>query len=92
MFLAEVIGNVVATRKDLGLSGRKLLIIQPVAPSGAANGARLVAVDGVGVGVGERVLYVRGKEASFAFLPAHVPTDAGIVARVDVAEERRRGG
>ena len=91
MWLAEVVGTVVATLKDSGLEGRKLLVIQPVAPSGTPNGAQLVAVDSVGVGVGERVFYVRGREASFPFLPDHVPTDAGIVAKVDRVEEREGG-
>jgi microcompartment protein CcmK/EutM len=37
----------------------------------------------VGAGVGERVFFVRGKEASFPFHPVEVPTDAGIVGIVD---------
>ncbi len=89
MLLAKVVGNVVATFKDPGLAGKKLLVIQPLAPSGEPNGPRLVALDAVGVGVSERVFYVRGKEASFPFLPDHVPADAGIVGKVDSIEERR---
>jgi microcompartment protein CcmK/EutM len=49
-----------------------------------------VALDGVGVGVGERVFYVRGREASFAFLPDQVLADAGIVGRVDTVDARAR--
>ena len=89
MLLAKVVGNVVATVKDPGLSGQKLLVIQPIAPSGEPKGSPLVALDAVGVGVSERVFYVRGKEASFPFLPDHVPADAGIVGKVDSIEERR---
>ncbi len=88
MLLAKVVGNVVATVKDPGLASQKLLVIQPLTPSGEPNGPRLVALDAVGVGVSERVFYVRGKEASFPFLPDHVPADAGIVGRVDSIEER----
>lgn len=87
MLLAQVIGTVVATVKDGGLHGRKLLVIQPVAPSGDPRGAPLVAVDAAGVGVGERVFYVRGREASFAFLPSHVPADATIVGKVDSVDD-----
>jgi ethanolamine utilization protein EutN len=83
MLLAKVVGNVVATVKDPGLSARKLLVIQPIAASGQPDGARLVAIDSVGVGVGEQVFYVRGKEASFPFLPDHVPADASIVGKID---------
>jgi ethanolamine utilization protein EutN len=88
MFLAEVVGTVVATVKDPGLVARKLLVIQPIATDSKPQGARLVALDSVGVGVGERVVYVRGKEASFAFLPDIVPADACIVAKIDAIENR----
>ena len=90
MFLAEVVGNVVATFKDPGLDSRKLLVIQPVTCSGSKDGVPLVALDGVGVGVGERVIYVRGKEAAFAFLPDPVPADVSIVGRVDLVNKRSR--
>ena len=83
MFVAKVIGNVVATVKDEGLASHKLLIIQPLSGKGAPEGDPLIALDGVGVGVGEEVFYVRGKEASFLFLPGKVPADVGIVGKVD---------
>jgi microcompartment protein CcmK/EutM len=83
VFLARVLGNVVATRKDAGLAGTKLLVIQPLRPDRTAAGKPLVAVDSVGVGAGEHVFYVRGREAAFPFLPDEVPTDAAIVGVVD---------
>lgn len=83
MQLARVIGDVVATRKEPGLEGIALLLIQPIAPDGADQGRPLVAVDAVGAGVGERVFFVRGKEASFPFFPTEVPADAGIVGIID---------
>ena len=84
MQLARVIGDVVITRKDEQLTGIKLLVLQPLAPDGAASGRTLVAVDAVGAGVGETVFFVRGKEASFPFYPGQEPpVDAGIVGIVD---------
>lgn len=83
MLLAKVIGTVVATRKDPGLVGTKLLVIQPIRTDRAPHGKALVAVDSVGAGAGEEVFYVRGREASFPFLPAEVPADAAIVGIVD---------
>jgi ethanolamine utilization protein EutN len=83
MQLARVIGDVVSTRKDPGFHGITLLLIQPVTPSGEDAGRPLVAVDAVGAGVGERVFFVRGKEASFPFHPVEVAADAGIVGIVD---------
>ena len=83
MILARVIGTVVASRKDEGLLGAKLLLIQPVDMAGKDTGRPVVAVDSVGCGVTERVFYVRGREAAAPFLPAEVPTDAAIVGIVD---------
>ena len=83
MQLARVIGDVVVTRKDENLSSRTLLVLQPIGTDGSPVGRTLVAVDAVGAGVGEIVFFVRGKEASFPFLPIEVPTDAGVVGIVD---------
>jgi ethanolamine utilization protein EutN len=78
-----VVGTVVATRKDPGLAGTKLLLIQPLTPERSPHGTPIVAVDSVGCGVTEEVFFVRGREASFPFLPAEVPADAAIVGIVD---------
>ena len=83
MQLARVIGDVVVTRKDEGLVGLKLLVVQLLTPDRQPTGRPLVAADSVGAGVGEEVFIVRGKEASFPYLPAEVPVDAGIVGIVD---------
>ncbi len=83
MQLARVIGTVVATRKDEKLTGIKLLVVQPLSPRREPRGVPLVAVDAVGAGDGEEVFFVRGREASFPFLPGEPPVDAGIVGIVD---------
>jgi microcompartment protein CcmK/EutM len=83
MQIAKVVGDVVATRKDENLAGLKLLILQPLTPTGEAVGRTLIAVDSAGAGVGETVFFVRGKEASFPFYPVEAPVDAGIVGIVD---------
>ncbi len=83
MQLAEVVGDVVATVKDGNLHGHKLLLLQPIAPDRSAVGRLVVALDAVGAGVGERVFFVRGREASFPFLPAETPADACVVGIVD---------
>ena len=83
MQLALVIGNVVATIKDRGLVGLKLLVLQPLSPAREAVGGPLVAVDAVGAGAGEEVFFVRGREASFPFLPDVVPTDATVTGICD---------
>jgi ethanolamine utilization protein EutN len=83
VLLGRVIGNVVATRKDEGLLGTKLLVIQPLSVERKPAGKPLVALDSVGAGAGEEVFWVRGREASFPFLPAEVPSDATIIGIVD---------
>ena len=83
MQLALVVGDVVATIKDGNLSGIKLLLLQPIAASGEPSGRSLVATDSVGAGVGERVFFVRGREAALPFYPSEPPTDAAIVGIVD---------
>jgi microcompartment protein CcmK/EutM len=91
--LARVIGRVVCTVKDPSLKGVKLLLVQPLDGDGEALGRPLVALDSVGAGAGEKVFYVTGREASFAFLPDIVISDAsivGIVDRVDRIEESSR--
>ena len=83
MLLGRVIGNVVCTIKHPALAGHKLLIVQPIDRKGRDKGRALVALDAVGAGAGETVYWCRGREASFPFLPAEVPTEAAIVGIVD---------
>ena len=78
MFLAKVVGNVVNSVQNESLTGRKLLLIERL-----SGGSATVAVDAVGAGPGETVYVCGGREASFAFLPDEVPTEATIVGIVD---------
>jgi ethanolamine utilization protein EutN len=83
LILGRVIGNVVCTIKHPALDGCKLLLVQPIDRQGRSKGRALVAIDSVGAGAGETVYWCRGREASFPFLPAEVPTEAAIVGIVD---------
>ena len=83
MQMARVVGDVVATVKDGALGGHKLLLLQPITPDREPAGRTLVALDAVGAGVGEHVFFVRGREASFPFLPQEPPTDACVVGIID---------
>ena len=83
MQLGRVVGRVVATIKNAGLEGQRLLVVQPITPEREDVGKPLVATDCVGAGSGEIVYYCRGKECSFPFLPVEVQTDANIVGIVD---------
>jgi ethanolamine utilization protein EutN len=83
MQLGIVCGTLVASRKDERLEGISLLVIQPIKPDGSSTGKALIATDTMGAGPGERVFWVKSKEASNPFAPVEVPTDATIVGIVD---------
>jgi ethanolamine utilization protein EutN len=86
MLLANVIGRVVATRKEEALVGYTLLVLEILDPgSAAAKGERLVAVDTLGAGVRDTVLVVRGGAARLG-LPAPAPVDAAVVGIVDTVD------
>jgi len=93
MFLAKVEGSVVATKKDEGMSGRKLLLLRPMLvddkdPTKFKPGSNtVVAVDSVGAGEGEMVMFCQGSSARLAPGLKECPVDAliiGIVDSVDV--------
>ena len=91
MQLARVIGTVVATRKDAELEGVKLLLIRACDLDGRADGPALVAVDAVGAGFDEVVLYAAGSSARLTAVTQNRPVDAVIMAVVDQVEcEGRR--
>ena len=89
MYLAKVIGNVVATQKSPELEGAKLLFIQPyVNRDGKLEpaGNSIVAVDSVGAGVGELVLCTQGSAARLTPATKGAPADSVIVGIVDCVE------
>lgn len=92
MFLAKVVGTVVSTRKTELLTGRKLLVVEPIDfAEQKAEGKPLVAVDSVGAGEGEVVLVVQGSSARLTETTQDTPCDATVMAIVDYIElEGRR--
>jgi len=87
VFLARVVGSVVATRKDPKLEGGKLLLVVPVNPDGSrAPGGYQVAIDTVNAGFREVVLCVRGSSARMAEGMSDRPVDVAIVGIVDRAD------
>jgi ethanolamine utilization protein EutN len=92
MFLAEVIGQVVATKKDEQMVGRKLLLLRPKLVDEKdsrrfKDGSNtIVAIDTVGAGEGELVLFCQGSSARQAHGLKQIPVDAAIVAIIDRVE------
>lgn len=88
MYLAKVMGSLVATQKDPQLQGLQLRIIQPVDSDGNPIGDSVIATDTVGSGVGELIFYITASEAVIPLERKPALSDAtiiGIVDRIDKA-------
>ncbi|MEN3038307.1 MAG: EutN/CcmL family microcompartment protein [Candidatus Kryptonium sp.] len=83
MFIAKVIGTVWSTIKDKSLQGYKLQIIQPLNAKGDKVGNPIMAVDTIGAGPGEIVMYITAREAVIPMGVKEAPVDASIVGIVE---------
>jgi ethanolamine utilization protein EutN len=83
MNIGKIIGTAVATRKDETLLGCKLMITQPLTMDYKEIGEPLIAVDTVGAGIGEIVIYTKGTAARNAAKKRESAIDMAIVGIVD---------
>lgn len=84
MYIARVVGEVVATHRHGELGGRKLLLVRRLSLSEREEGGEVIALDVIGVGVGERVLVVQeGNAARTLFQSKTIPAQAVVVGVVD---------
>lgn len=96
MFLARVIGSVVSTKKDEVMKGHKLLLLRPMLvdesdPARFRPGSNtLVAVDAMGAGNGELVLFCQGSSARQTSGMKQLPIDAAVVGIVDSVDVMNR--
>jgi len=96
MFLARVIGSVVSTRKELSMKGRKLLLLRPMLvdekdPSKLKPGQNtVVAVDALGAGINDLVLFCQGSSARMAEGMKELPIDAAVVGIADEVQVEGR--
>ena len=86
MKMGRVIGTVVATRKDPSLNGVKLLVVENLTLDLKPEGGYVVAVDSVGAGSNEVVLYASGSSARQTAATKDRPVDAVIMAILDSFE------
>jgi ethanolamine utilization protein EutN len=92
MQIARVVGTVVSTQKHRKFEGAKLLLVQPLNLDDTPRGHTLLAVDGVGAGVHEKVLIVlEGRAAGQAIGKKAAPVDAAIVGIIDRVDVDRAG-
>lgn len=89
MFVAKVIGSVVATQKVASMTGHKLLIVEPYRLDPTTRkelqptGRTFVTVDPLGAGVGQMVLLCQGSSARLTPETDKLPIDAVIIGLVD---------
>ena len=83
MKLGRIVGTVVASRKDQSLESLKLLVVANLSTTLQREGGYVVAVDSVGAGVGEVILYATGSSARQTAVTKDRPVDAVIMAIVD---------
>ena len=83
MKLAKVLGTVVATEKDSKLVGLRFLMLGLWGHDNKPLGGSVVAVDAVGAGVGEMVLFASGSSARQTERTDQKPVDAVVMAIVD---------
>jgi ethanolamine utilization protein EutN/carbon dioxide concentrating mechanism protein CcmL len=83
MKIGRIVGTVVSTRKDPALASLKLLIVENVTTALEREGGYVVAVDSVGAGLGEVILYATGSSARQTAVTKDRPVDAVIMAIVD---------
>jgi len=86
MFLAKVVGTVVATQKEASLDGLKFLVVSRLDSEGRDTNSFTVAADAVGAGLDEVVLIATGSSARQTRLTDNRPCDAVIMAIVDTWE------
>jgi microcompartment protein CcmK/EutM len=86
MLLGKVAGTLVASRKEPSLEGLKFLVLRQLDIDGKELSGYRVAVDAVGAGPGEVVLYATGSSARLTEATDKRPCDGVIVAIVDMLE------
>ncbi len=88
MVLARVKGTVVSTHKPESLQGLRLLLLEKIdAVTLKGKGDYVVGIDSVGANAGEIVFYVTGSSARMTETTKGKPSDATIIAVVDLIEK-----
>ena len=83
MLLGRVAGTLVASNKEPSMVGMKFLVVREVNVENEDAAGYVVAVDAVGAGVGEVVMYAQGSSARQTEFTHERPCDAVVMAIVD---------
>ena len=85
MIIAKVIGNVVGTIMAPGYESKKVLVVQPVDPTGNNKGKSFLAIDAVQAGEGDLVLVLEEGNSARAIInePESLTVKAVIAGIID---------
>jgi ethanolamine utilization protein EutN len=87
MFIAQVRGNVVTSQKVAKMTGKKLLVVEPLSVGEAGEfkptGRSLVAVDSIDAGNDDVVLVTQGSSARMTEGTHDVPVDCVVIGIID---------
>lgn len=81
MLVARLIDNVWATRKAESLNGLKFMLAEII--GGNSTGQRLIVVDTISAGIGDRVIICTGSSARRMLEDDDIPVDAVVVGIID---------
>lgn len=81
MLAAKLIDNVWATRKPNSLNGLKFMLAEVIDSSD--RGRRLIVIDNIGAGIGDRVIIATGSAARKMLGNDDIPVDAAVIGIID---------
>lgn len=81
MITARLIDNVWATRKAESLNGLKFMLAEVI--GGNNEGERLIVVDIISAGIGDRVIITTGSSARRMLGNDNIPVDAVVIGIID---------
>lgn len=83
--MAKIIGHIWSTRKEENVRGMKLMVADVI--GGTRDGERIVVVDKLSAGVGDRVIVTTGSSARRVFEDDSLPIDAAVIGIIDEDNE-----
>lgn len=82
MLTAKLIDNVWATRKAESLNGFKFMLAEVIG-GGSYDGQRMIVIDTISAGIGDRVIVCTGSSARRMLGNDNLPVDAVVVGIID---------
>lgn len=82
MLTARLVDNIWSTRKSDSLVGLKLMQAEIIG-GGTEAGRRIIVVDNISAGIGDRVIITTGSSARRMLGDDNIPVDAAVVGIID---------